>query len=223
MWRSILALILLPSLIAAQAEIPTTPQSTNSKIVPTGTSYPEPMYHSHTRWNQIRRGMTEDIAIELAATEYVAWPTHSVPSVLPMNLEIEPAVGFTFKNFRFPKPYVQKFGSQESPVRVVDGWRPMQFSLTASDSVALGEQVLKGRLTFEEVISRTGASMPRQIDIQIPVVVVDHDVKVSKNNDYPWVGISTGKIVLLILLAPVLVLYFIGCGLTFGSPGICQM
>src|SRR5579871_1778245 len=103
MWRSILAVILLPSLTAAQAEIPITPQSIDSKVgVPCGTSHPKQMYHSYTRLNRIRRGMTEDVAIELAATEYVAWPAHSALGVLPMNLEIEPAEGFTVKNFRFP-------------------------------------------------------------------------------------------------------------------------
>jgi len=167
--------------------------------------------------------MTEDIAIKLVTKAYLAWPASSAAGALPIKLEIEPTEGFTFKNFRFPRPYVQKFGSQQQyPVRVVDGWDPIQFSLTVGDNVALGKHLLNGRLAFEEV-SDSGTTIARQVDIQIPVTVVDHGIGLSKNDNYPWVGYSKGMIVLFILLTPVLVLYFIGCGLTLGSPGICQM
>ena len=212
MWRSILAVILLPSLTAAQVEVPATPQTTDSK----------PMYHSYTRLNQIRRGMKEDIAIELANIDYVAWPASPAANAFPIKLELEPTEGFTYTNFRFPKPYVQKFGYQpEHLVRVVDGWEPIQFSLRVGDTVVLGEHVLKGKLTFVEVADHGTATIPRQLDIQIPVTVVDHSVKLSKN--YPWVGLSKGMIVLIVLLSPLLVLYFIGCGVTLASPEVCKL
>ena len=158
--------------------------------------------------------------IVLPATQYVSWPALSASSVSPMEVKIKSPEGFTFKKFRFAKPHVHKFGTQESPMRVIDGGKPMLFSMKVGDGVTLGKHILKVKLNFEEVIPQSGTTIPRHVDIEIPVTVINQDVKVSKNDDYPWLGYSVGK---KILMTPVLVGYLIMCGLTLGTPKVCEM
>jgi len=223
MWRSILALILLPSLTAAQADIPATKSGAVNAEAAKGIPPKGPAYHPYTFYDRIRQGTTEDVAVELNASGFAVSPRGPVPGVIPVKLELNPAEGLTATNFRYPKPYERKLESQSKPLPVSSAWAfPIRFKLRANRNAALGSHILTGKLTFQTIDNRTGISAPQQVDLLIPVVVVEHGASVKKSQ-WPFTHLPVGLIVLLVVLSPVLVVIALPlmaiCAITTGDPG----
>jgi hypothetical protein len=97
MWRSILAMMLLPALTAAQ-----TPQPP-----PQPASQPHhltlPTFRGYTFYETLRRGREEESAIELQVSGLVTTPKSPVAGITPIKLELQPTDGLTIAAIRYPK------------------------------------------------------------------------------------------------------------------------
>jgi hypothetical protein len=94
MWRNILALVLLPSLAAAQTpggEASAAPQPEPHQSAPTNSSRDSgrttgPTYQTYTFHNAIRRGRQEEVAISLSPQGLVTSPKSPVSGIVPLTL-----------------------------------------------------------------------------------------------------------------------------------------
>ncbi|HUA16983.1 MAG TPA: hypothetical protein VMG31_16940 [Verrucomicrobiae bacterium] len=217
MWRSTLALILIPALAAAQSQpLPAAhPQ-------PRPTSTWPPTYRSYTYYQQIRQGTAEEVVVELMVPGWVSSPQKPAPGIIPVKLELDPAAGLAVTALRYPKPYTAKRPGMPLPLPLVSGVAvPIHFNIRAAKTAALGARVLTGKLTFQAVTKESSATAPQQLNVEIPLMVVDHGARVQKAQ-WPYTSISRGWIVLLIVLSPVLIplglLLMTVCSLTRGEP-----
>lgn len=219
MWRNLVAVILLHSLMAAQAEqAPSAPPGQSAEPAPKASdpSHPKPAtYRQYAFYDAIRRGRSEEVAVQCLVRGFVTTPQSPVSGIVPLTLELEPAEGLTFSKFLYPKPSFQKVNFQPEPIPVAR--LPLiRFSLHADDSAALGPRVLNGRITFQGIHVDSGLGPVQQMDVLIPITVVEHDAKVSKA---PWpfphtpVGLLVVMIVLLPVLIPLMLIYYPICAL----------
>ena len=210
MWRSILAVVLLPSLAAAQNPDRGAPAATHSEpqqASPTNSSRAPgrttgPTYQTYTFQDAIRRGRREEVAISLSPQGLVTSPKSPVSGIVPLKLELQPADGLTFSAFRYPKTQRRKVKFQAEPVPVL-WWPQTFFKIRADPTAALGVHTLQGKLTFQVIdynLSRVGPV--QEMDVQIPITVVEHDAKVQKAT-WPENHLSAGQIILIIVLLPV--------------------
>jgi len=82
MWRAICAVILLPSLTAAQSEVFSTVQSSEARSNLSAQLKP-PSYRPHTYYAEIRRGTSEKAAVELVVQQ---GSVARIPLVIPYGL-----------------------------------------------------------------------------------------------------------------------------------------
>jgi hypothetical protein len=212
MWRSILAVVLLPALAAAQnpgSEVLAAPQSESHQASATNPGRnlgrtTGPTYQTYTFHNAIRRGRQEEAAIRLSPQGLVTSPRSPASGIVPLKLELQPASGLTVSALRYPKAQRRKVKFQVEPV-AVSWWPEIFFKVRADETAAPGLHTLQGKLTFQ-VIDYNGTSVGpvQQLDVQIPMTVVEHDAKVQKAN-WPENHLSAGMIVLIIVLLPVAV------------------
>ena len=209
MWRSVLAVVLLPSLVLAQtpgAEVPAPgsepPHVTTANNVRDTGRAAGPTYQSYTFHNAIRRGRREDVAIRLSVPGVVTSPRSPVSGILPLRLEVQPADGLTVSSFRYPKTQRKKVKFQDAAVPV-SSWPKIFFKIRADETAAPGLHTLQGKLTFQVIaFDGTAVGPAQQLDVQIPITVVEHNAKVQKAN-WPENHLSAGMIVLIIVLLPV--------------------
>jgi hypothetical protein len=200
MWRHIAAVILLPSLAVAQGA----QSQPNPMQRGTATLSPKPLplsYQPYAYYNAIRRGRAEQVALKFYPNAFVVTPTQPASGIVPLNLDLEPEQGFTLLKLRYPKARSQRVQFQSTPILFArDHW--IRFELHAASSVSLGTHVLKGKLTFQPVDPKSGAGPVRQVDVEIPVNVVDHDAKV-KRTGWPFHMPTPLLVMLIIVLVPV--------------------
>ncbi len=200
MWRHIAAVILLPSLAAAQSA--QTQPNPIQQSTPTSSLKPLPLsYQPYAYYSAIRRGRAEQVALEFYPNALVTTPTQPVSGIVPLNLELQPEEGFAFLKLRYPKARTHQVQFQSTRMLFArDHW--IRFELHAASSVSLGTHVLKGKLTFQPVDPKSGAGPVRQVDVEIPVNVVDHDAKV-KRTGWPFHMPTPWLVLLIIVLVPV--------------------
>jgi hypothetical protein len=221
MWRSIFAVILLPSLTAAQTQTaPSVPADATSPARQT-TPASQPSYQPYMFHNQIRRGTQEDALIRLSVQGLVTSPRSPVPGIVPLRLELQPADGLTVTSFRYPRTQRRKAKFQSEPVPV-SWWPETSFKIRADRTAVLGLHTLQGKLTFQVIDYNLSSVGPvQQMDVQVPIMVVEHNAKVQKAS-WPEGRLSAGMIVLIIVLLPVEIpiglLILAGCAL---SPRSC--
>jgi hypothetical protein len=205
MWRALSAVVLLPTFTAAQSEVAATAeavQSQPSSAVATGPT--KPAYRSYSYYNEIRRGTTEEIAVQIASPGLVTLSQSPVPGIVPLQLELQTAEGFTIDKIRYPKTSKRKLALQPEPVRVASAWNPIQFKLHVDRSAALGTHTLVGKMTFQTINGVKGVGEAQEVDVQIPITVVEHDTKVSRS-EWPIHRLPVWGVVLLIVFSPVLI------------------
>src|SRR5262252_3787454 len=120
MWQALLALLLIPSLAAAQAPPEAAPQFSQQTVNlilhgPSRVSPTPPLYQAYSRYDAIRRGAEEDIGIQLRIGAFVATASDA-PGVVPLKLEFEPLEGITVKEIRAPRG--EKNGNAAFPIAV---------------------------------------------------------------------------------------------------------
>ena len=225
MWRSILAVILLPTLTAAQAAPDLhpgfSPQTVEAILGPARTAgTARSRYQAYTRYTAIRRGSEEDVGILLTSGGFVTAPSSAVPGVLPLQLEFEPLDGFTINEVQVPKGSKSNFKFQGEVVKV-SAAPYLQFKIRAQQNTPLGTRVLKGRFTFQKVPRDGSALSPvEQVDVQIPLTVVEYDAKVYQA-DFPYGPMPGWQTFLVVLSIPVLIVLFIPLLLLCTVTGTC--
>src|ERR1700722_19079411 len=132
MWRALCAVVLLPSLTAAQSDAAATVQAVQSQSKPSVARPTRPVYVAYTYYGEIRQGTTEDLAVQLTIPGFVTLSESRAPSVVPLRLELQPSEGLAISKIRYPKLHKRKLASQGEPVRVTDVRQsPIQFKLRA--------------------------------------------------------------------------------------------
>lgn len=207
MLRKIIALVLVRCIAQAQMPSPLPDnavrpaQSAEQKLV--GVNL-RPV--TTARYGKLRRGRTEEIAIHLEHSQSICLSCSSGQNsrayVNMLSLEIEPAQGFSVQ-FSYDGRH---FRSQDKGKIVqTRGGGAIVAKLKAGKNVPLGEYALKGKLSFE-VVERDKHSAPQQVEISIPVTVVDHDAPIVKSNwNYaPFPSHKLRTTMAIILLGPLL-------------------
>jgi hypothetical protein len=220
MWRSIFAVILLPALTAAQSvpsagSLQMSAEQTSPKTSVAPRSTPSSSYKPYTYCNGIRRGATEEVAVQLSTGGFATTPKSPVSGIVPLELELEPAEGLTFTEIHYPEPFPRKFDFHPKPIPVA-GLSPIRFKVRADDKAELGVHVLRGKLMFQPVHFDSTMEPVQQLDVEIPLTVVEQDAKVGRGA-WPFPHTSAGAVILLIVLAPILialvVLYYTVCAI----------
>jgi len=221
MWRSIFAVLLLPSLTAAQSgNVPSAQTDVSGPKAFPKASRPRPIYDAYGFYDGIRRGTAENVAIRVAPEGFLTTPRSPVPGIIPLKLDLDPIEGLTVSKLRYPKAYNlnAKFHPNPIPIARMD---PIQFKVRASQKAPLGLHVLTGKLTFQPVHFDSTVGPAQQVDVMIPITVVEHDAKVQKQ---PWpmthtpVALIVVMIVLLPVLIPLIVPIYLICAAE-GNPG----
>lgn len=207
MWRSIFAVLLLPSLTAAQTgAVQSAPSDgPGPKSFPEASRprpiRPRPIYEAYSFYDGIRRGTAENVAIQVSSEGFLTTPRSPVPGIIPLKLDLDPIEGLTVSKLRYPKAYNLNTKFHANPISVA-GVDPIQFKVRASQNAPLGLHVLTGKLTFQPVHFDATVGPAQQVDVMIPVTIVEHDAKV-KRQPWPIAHMPVALIILIIVLLPV--------------------
>jgi hypothetical protein len=104
-------------------------------------------------------------------------PTQSAPCLYPFSLQLEPTEGFRFRFYSDRGGFKSR---DQAHIVSTEGAMAFLLQVRAARNVPLGEHAIKGRLQF--TVMGHPESSP-EIEIVLPVTVVDHDAKVTEN---PW-------------------------------------
>lgn len=206
MWRITLALILIPTILRAQD------QALSPKTAPPVKPKPLPRTESYTRFNALRRGTTEEVGVVLFAHGFLMSPRSKTHGIAPVSLEFDPEAGLNVENLRYPKSSFDRVVAG-SPGKVAvnsGGWFPVEFKLRADPMATLGSHLVHGKFTYQTITDAGMALPPEQIDVVVPVTVVEHHARVAKSADWPFYHMSTlaivGLVALCVVLLPLLIL-----------------
>lgn len=207
MWRSILAVILAPAIVAAQTAQTEGVPAVQSQPCPPAFSAKKPnlpTYRQYTYYDKIRRGREEDAAVQFMVAGDVTTPQSGARGIVPLSLELQPSEGLTIKNLRYPKVTAKQVKFQKEPLKVAR-LTDIHFKIRADQNAALGPRVLKGRLTYQ-LIPHDGSTpgAVQTMDVEIPITVVEHGAKV-KRAAYPYQHMPVAFVVVLIVCAPLLI------------------
>jgi hypothetical protein len=108
----------------------------------------------------------------------------------------------TFGKFKYPKVQPRHLKFRPEPVSAAVA-PIVRFQVRAVPDAPLGPHLIKGRVTFQAIHNDSGPGPVEQIDIQIPVMVVEKDAPVHKVA-WPFYSMPIGMWIGLILLAPLL-------------------
>lgn len=222
MWRNILAVILLPSLTAAQAaqsepSAPPAPEQTTA--IP--SAKPRPKYQPFAFYDGIRRGTTEDVAVQLFPSGFVTTPKAPVAGIVPLQLDLQPAPGLSVTKLRYPKTRTRKFKTYPEGIPVA-GYLRILMKVRADDNADLGRHVINGKLTFQPLQWNSTLGEVQQVDVEIPLTVVEHSAHVRKAT-WPVAHTPIGWMIVIIVLLPIeiplVAIYYSVCALE--GPGNC--
>lgn len=215
MWRTIVAVVLLPSLTAAQADF--TPREPDRKQPVGDSSSVPPRAVAYLSLTELRQGTKEKVAVTFdRPIGFVTSPRSPVPGVVAVSLELQSTEDLTIGPIDYPRAFEYRFKFQTQPVPVFQfPWQHIEFTLGAMQNAAPGNRLLTGKLTLQTV-SDAGVAELQQIDLQIPVTVVEHEAKVSRAHSFPAQAtagpVNPLLIVLIILLAPIAIpLWILAC------------
>jgi hypothetical protein len=206
MWRSVLAILLVPSLLWSQNSVFTPPATQNPHSNPALASVPESSYQPFTQLQTIRRGTMEKAAVLFSlGSDPIVSPRNCGNKVIPLKLEFGSLDGIIVSDFQFPPDCKTRFAFQDNRIRVLEAKLAIRFKVRALPKAALGEHVLKGKLTYQVV--RGNEVLPLQdMDVQLPLTVVDHDAA-TKNSpeNLQTFGSSSHTPVPVWILMPVII------------------
>lgn len=176
MWRIIIILLLAAS--ASSQEIPDTDHPQSGANIQSPVPEAAPVL-TVTRYDKLRRGHDEPIAIVpqrplIARTGCPALPCPRV-FILPESLRLEAQEGFSFKYF------VERKFKAASSTRFARtrGGGAFLVQIKAARDALPGNYTIKGKL--RRIRSENGRRSSEEVDVAIPVTVVDDRAQVTKN------------------------------------------
>jgi len=202
MWRELLAVLLIG--ITAQAQTQANQADLPSKPAPK----PVPRVEAYQRLSQLRRGTTEEVGVVLVVNELLTSVRSPSTGIVPVTLTLDAEPGLSYSKITYPKPSQTKFKVNGNETPVHWGWFPIEMKLTADKNAALGPHTIHGKLKYQPV-TKEGALPLQEMDVVLPVNVVEHYAQVSKNREWPFYHMPAGEIVgltiLCIVLLPILI------------------
>jgi hypothetical protein len=221
MWRNVCVSVLAALLLLTPTE------SASLEEYPPGlpheppASAVAPTSRHFTYYTELRRGSTELAAIIVSLPEYVTSPRSPVSGVIPLKLELQSSDGVTAKDFNYPATAKRSFSflPQRVPVIVFTDVL-INFRVCADKSAALGPHTMKGKVTFQ-VISDVGVSSVQQMNIQLALTVVEHDVRVQRT-EWSHGQVTATQRTLLIIFEPVIVAAWIAICIPGSILGYCK-
>lgn len=204
MWREACAMLLVGLTLQAQGQTPEPEQKG-----PKG----DPSYEIRRTYTQLRRGTSEDVGVVLLVPGgWVATSADGMTGITPAKLELEGLPGLTVSGLRYPKP--PKINLAQTPNRFAGtSYFPITLKLSAAPDVQLGEETLRGKITYQ-IVTKQGPSETSEMEILFPVTVVDRHAKVEKEA-WGYRKTPTGEVVLLAIVGiaflPILIPLGIAC------------
>jgi hypothetical protein len=173
---------------------------------PVQASVPESTYQPFTQLQTIRRGTTEKAAVLFSlGTDFIVSPRNRGGKVVPLTLEFSSLDGIVVSDFRFPPDSKTRFASQDDRIRVLYAKLPVRFKVKALTTATLGEHALKGKLTYQ-VVRGNEVLPPQDMDVQLPLTVVEHDAVTQNSPEYlQTFGSDSHTPVLIWILSPILI------------------
>jgi DsbC/DsbD-like thiol-disulfide interchange protein len=95
-------------------------------------------------------------------------PTHSY--LIPTEVSIEPADGFTFGRPSYPAPLRRKFSFDPAPLAVYEGETTIRVPLRVARGATPGARTLNARLRAQPCDDRA-CYQPRTIELSLPVTI----------------------------------------------------
>lgn len=192
MWR--LAIIILLTAAANGQTVSSQEQSQTSAIVQSATTA-TPKIRIVQRYDKLRRGRDEIVAI--------GWPC----SRCVLSLEAQ-------RGFSFRYGHGRTFTDQPAEPALTEGGLVFLTQIKAARDLPAGEYTITGKISGATRLDRR---LPDEIEVAIPVTVVDHDAAVTQN---PWPFHSTHhpvkKALFWVAVAPmlpfILIYLEIACG-----------
>lgn len=248
MWRRILSILLLPSLVEASLTAATdgpqaqpsvqikqaksdeneslrrSKQSQSAAQNPPQASRTQPtapLVSSYKRYSELRRGTEEEVVVLLcnAANQDRACSISPEGQVglVPLALELMQTDGFAVR-YR----HGGEFRSQPpaAPAQAWNGSKVFRLKIRAAKGVPLGTHHLAGKLTFQAVIG-SEVSRPQEIDVDVPLTVVEHDARVFKYRSLVEKPkhVDLGTTIVLVVTAPLWLPFFLLLVVTCGIEG----
>lgn len=172
-------------------------------------------------FSELRRGSEESVFLKARIEQMspngpsVYWgaPSPRNGRLVPTELEIETPHGFTARSVRYERPQKVSLEPGERDFVLGPGIAQFHFRLRADRDLTLGDYVVKGKLRFQR-ISKVTVSEPQELEFSVPVHVVEHNAKVSKNSSYPWEMTPArwvGVILLMPIMLPITLFTWDGC------------
>lgn len=179
------------------------------------TKRPLPNATLQTRHVALRRGRTDKVHLLTNVQGLVTLPSRSVPGIVPLRVELRSSDGLTFEPIVYPRPQNMKFGFSSDPIPV---WRgPMlKTKVHVAATATLGLHTITGRLVYQTV-DQLGVNELREVPVTANVTVVERNAHVAVDKD--WGEMSTGEIIVIVLLSPILVPLALICVVAFGGCG----
>jgi hypothetical protein len=214
MWHKWIILVLVAG-AGASGQIVSMPEGAQTSSVPGDSQavLPLPQGIVVARYNKLRRGRDEQIAILLALLPdncLVKPKRLGVFSIIPNSLDLDPAQGFTIR-YGDGKEFSKDSSASYTSTPAGD---VIFLKLKASRDLPPGDYTIHGKFGFHPAIKDICS---QQQEVTIPVTVVDHDADVVKN-EWPFqfkpehhVGDTLLSILLFPLIPFAVILEVIAC------------
>ena len=176
MWR--LAIVILLAASAGSQEVPDTDHPQSDVTIQNPGPEVAPV-RTVTRYDKLRRGHDEQIAIVpqrplITRTGCPVMPCPTV-TIIPESLHLETQKGFSFKYF-----VERKFKAASSTrFATTRGGGAFLVQIKAARDVPPGSYTIKGKL--RRFRAENGVRSSEEVDVAIPVTVVDDHAQVTKN------------------------------------------
>ena len=213
MWRIVLAVILVPSLLWSQ-------NPPVSSIDRQSAEAPQPNYQTLIQREAIRRGTSEKAALVFILANdglvSVVSPRNQRAKVDPLRLEFDNSEGITVTDFSFP-PDKTRSQSESNELRLLWPTVTIQFKVRASPKATLGERLIKGKLTYQ-LVRGTEVLPSQEAEIAFPLTVVEHNAVARNNAEYAKVFDTDNHTPLwlwfsLPILIPLVLVMMVVCGI----------
>lgn len=213
MVRTLMTWALLVAVTQAQVGVLPVSQPQAAAIDP--PPFAQPSIEVFPRYMALRRGTEEEVlvvaSLKARSRTAVYWsaPKPETGPLAATELKIEPIEGFIVRGIAYPKSRKVSLRPNEEPVHALGpGSIDLHFKVRAKPTIALGEHVLRGKLKFQ-CFTKDGNSAPQELDLSIPIRVVERNDAVAKNTLYrqDLTPLQTIGVVLLIpLVIPLIVI-----------------
>lgn len=123
--------------------------------------------------DKVRQGASFNVAVVLDIDNgyHVNSNRPSEQFLIGTSLVLDRLQGLRTFAVRYPRPLVKKFAFSDKPLSVYEGRAILRFSAKAAPQLALGKQVLKGKLRVQACNDEV-CLQPRTVEVEIPLEVV---------------------------------------------------